>query len=224
MRKMLFCLVFSFLSAGCLTHAQMNGNNTNNMRGNMNGGNVPCDPTVFGTNCYKPMNISSEKPSGKNPASQTKLYEVCGIPDVQCLSAKEFDPQNLPFRVTGNLEMWGEYKSKPFYAIILKSKKAFWDESPMVEGECEKGFFTEEERLQGQKLFPQNKVFASDLGCYASNQLYYTNSNKDFNFLAVYAGNNITEANSFLKQVKSVGKFPGANIRRMQVILCYGCH
>jgi hypothetical protein len=38
----------------------------------------------------------------------------------------------------------------------------------------------------------------------------------DVNFIAIYAGKTLTEANGFLKTVQATGKFKGANVRRMQ--------
>jgi hypothetical protein len=37
-------------------------------------------------------------------------------------------------------------------------------------------------------------------------------------FIAVYAGRTSAEAKSLLAQIKTSGKFPGANLRRMQVV------
>jgi hypothetical protein len=63
-------------------------------------------------------------------------------------------------------------------------------------------------------LFKDNKVFA--LKCSDAGDLYYTNIANDVNFIAVYAGKTLAEANNFLKTVKATGKFKGANARKMQ--------
>lgn len=49
------------------------------------------------------------------------------------------------------------------------------------------------------------------------------NSNTDASvgFIAVYAGANREQGQQFLETVKQTGKFPGANLRRMQAILHY---
>ena len=49
----------------------------------------------------------------------------------------------------------------------------------------------------------------------------YTNVNDKFGFLAVHAGATLNEANKRLAEVKATGRFPGANIRRMQAVLVY---
>lgn len=153
-----------------------------------------------------------------------KLYEVCGNPQDSCRSSFEFDANDLAFRVTKKLQMWDEVKSVSFYAVILKSKKAFYDTDPMRESSCEKGFFRKSEINEAQKMFSDNKVFISFFGCYGDPDIYYTNTNQKFNFLAVYAGKTQKEANNFLQTVKASKTFAGANVRKMQVILCYGCH
>jgi len=82
-----------------------------------------------------------------------------------------------------------------------------------LEVNCE-NTISEEERLEIQKLFTNNKVFA--LKCSDADDLYYTNVANDVNFIAIYAGKTLTEANGFLKTVQATGKFKGANVRRMQ--------
>jgi hypothetical protein len=49
----------------------------------------------------------------------------------------------------------------------------------------------------------------------------YTNVNDKFGFLAVYAGPTMKEAKARLAEVKGTGRFPGANIRKMQAKLVY---
>lgn len=49
----------------------------------------------------------------------------------------------------------------------------------------------------------------------------YTNVNDKFGFLAVYAGRTLQEAKARLAEVKSTGKYAGANIRKMQARLIY---
>lgn len=102
-----------------------------------------------------------------------------------------------------------EYLSEPFYAVILKT--------------AERCTITEEERLQAQGLFPQGKVFSMRFQCDDSveENISYTNVNDEFGFLAVYAGPTLQEANARLAQVRTTGRFPGANIRRMQARLVH---
>jgi len=40
-------------------------------------------------------------------------------------------------------------------------------------------------------------------------------------FIAVYAGDTAEQAQQFLAAVKQTGRFPGANLRRMQAVLGY---
>lgn len=47
----------------------------------------------------------------------------------------------------------------------------------------------------------------------------YTNVNRKAGFIAVYAGRSEAEAKQFLAEVKAAGRFPDANLRRMQVVL-----
>ena len=77
---------------------------------------------------------------------------------------------------------------------------------------------TEEERLQAQQLFPKAKVFSMRFSCDddVEENLTYTNVNDKFGFLAVYAGLTMKEAKARLAEAKATGKFPGANIRKMQ--------
>src|ERR687893_496780 len=100
------------------------------------------------------------------------------------------------------------WEVEDFYAVILKSMRVA-DEF----GECER-FIPEEERLEAQRLFPRNKVFASR--CMEPGDLYYTNTDPHYRFMAVYAGSTRAQAAAMLKKVEATGKYPGANIRRMR--------
>ncbi len=91
----------------------------------------------------------------------------------------------------------------------------------MEEEKCSQGYYSEDERSRVQDLFPTHKVFASRIGCYMAT-VWYTNVKNDYEFLAVYAGNTEAEAKIFLKQLKAKKEFPGANIRKMQVVYGYG--
>jgi len=46
-----------------------------------------------------------------------------------------------------------------------------------------------------------------------------SNTNQADDFLAVYAGETKKEASTFLKKVKATGRFKGANLRSMQVVV-----
>jgi hypothetical protein len=105
--------------------------------------------------------------------------------------------------------------SLPFYAILLRSVKAIPAEDPT---EACRGYIPEQERLKVQAMFPQRKVFASRNGCFGPGMVWYTNINSEYNFLAVYGGETLAEAQQFLQQLQARG-FPDASIRRMQLVV-----
>jgi hypothetical protein len=137
-------------------------------------------------------------------AQKLKLGKICGNPNVRCVGSQDFQPNELTFEIPKNAVI---YESKPFYAIILKSSKLKND------NDCET-LITESERLDTQNLFPNNKVFA--LKCLDAGGIYYTNVSNGVTFLAVFAGNTLAEAQSFLKTVQATAKFGKVNLRKMQ--------
>ena len=132
--------------------------------------------------------------------------KVCPDPDHPC---GDFEPNELSFKITKKFNFdRAQDRSAPFYAVILKSAEI-----------CS---IPEEERLKAQALFPRQKVFLQRYFCQEfSDNVTYTNVERKFGFIAVYAGETESEARKVLAQVKATGKFPGANIRRMQVIFVY---
>jgi len=120
-----------------------------------------------------------------------------------------FKPHQLSFETPADGVARAEFRSAPFFAVILKST------SPCG--------VTEPERLAAQALFPANKVFASRFGCESEPEenVTYTNVRPNFGFLAVYAGATAREAETFLAKVKATGRFPAANVRQMQAVLVY---
>jgi hypothetical protein len=120
-----------------------------------------------------------------------------------------FKPHELCFETPKDGKARAEYLSEPFYAIILKT--------------AERCAITEKERLQTQDLFPRNKVFSMRFYCDENieENISYTNVNDKFGFLAVYAGRTLQEANARLAEIKAAGRFPGANVRKMQAKLVY---
>lgn len=120
-----------------------------------------------------------------------------------------FKPHQLSFQTPSDGVARAEFRSAPFYAIILKSA-----------GRCS---IAEDERRAVQALFPANKVFATRFECpdEPEENIAYTNVNPEVGFLAVYAGDALPQAEEFLARVKATGRFPGANIRRMQAVLVY---
>jgi hypothetical protein len=120
-----------------------------------------------------------------------------------------FKSHQLSFHVPADGVARAEYRSVPFFAVILKSARR-----------CS---LTEEERLAAQRLFPAAKVFATRFGCdeEPEDNVTYTNVNADFAFIALYAGQTSREADALLARVKATGRFPDANIRRMQAVMVY---
>ena len=148
---------------------------------------------------------------GLNVVAQTrrrpvKHSAVCGNPNVSCPSAVTFEPYALPFRIPKNAVI---YDTDLFYAVILRSV-------PSPPENCD-NYIPEPDRLAAQILFPNNKVFTSR--CVEPGQVSYSNTSSKVQFVAVYAGMRLTEANRMLATVKATGKFPGANIRRMRAMI-----
>ena len=135
-----------------------------------------------------------------------KYLTVCGNPNVTCTSAFTFNPNDLPFRVPQNAVI---YDTELFYAVILRSV-------PSPPDNCD-NYIPEPERLDAQNLFPKNKVFTSR--CAEPGQVSYTNTSEKSQFMGVFAGLTLADANRMLATVKATGKFPGANIRRMRAVI-----
>jgi hypothetical protein len=120
-----------------------------------------------------------------------------------------FKPHELCFERPWDGLARVEYLSEPFYAVILKTTE------PCI--------VTEEERLQVQALFPRSKVFSLRFQCdeKIEENITYSNVDVKFGFLAVHAGTTLEEARKRLAEVRATGRFPGANIRKMQAKLVY---
>ena len=129
-------------------------------------------------------------------------------PTTPCTSGT-FKPHELCFETPTDGVARAEYLSETFYAVILKT--------------ADRCSIAEEERLEIQGLFPANKVFSMRFMCDddVEENIGYTNVNDKYGFLAVYAGLTMKEAKARLAQVKATGRFPGANIRKMQARLVY---
>jgi len=129
--------------------------------------------------------------------------QVCADPAKPCAGFKDND---LSFPLPKDGAARAESKSPPFYAVILRT--------------AERCKIPAAEQREVQALFPRNKVFHTRFECDddVENNVTYTNVNDKFAFLAVYAGGERAAAEAFLGQVKAMGKFPGANLRRMQVV------
>ena len=134
--------------------------------------------------------------------AQSRRGQICGDPTVRCPGGgQNFSAHDLQFRIPRNAVIW---ESEMFYAIILRSVKA---------GDNCETHVSEDERLEAQALFPNNKVFADR--CPEPGNLFYTNTNSAYRFMAVYAGTTRAEAGRVLAKVKATRKYPTANLRRM---------
>jgi hypothetical protein len=140
---------------------------------------------------------------GEAQGRRVRRGPVCGDPAMSCGKANTFQPYDLQFRIPRNAVIW---ESEPFYAVMLKSYRAG--------GDCET-HIAESEREAAQALFPRNKVFADR--CQEPGTLYYTGTNGEYRFMAVYAGRTRAEAGRVLALVRAAGKFPTANLRRLRV-------
>jgi hypothetical protein len=131
---------------------------------------------------------------------------VCPDPAKPCLG---FKPNDLSFALPTDGKARAEVKSAPFFAVILRT--------------AEKCKLTEAERVEAQELFPEHKVFATTFECDSNdeNNVTYTGVDAQKGFLAVYAGPDKAAAQKMLAKVKALKRFPGANLRKMQVVLVY---
>ncbi len=131
---------------------------------------------------------------------------VCGNPNLPCKTTATFEPYDLPFRLPERVVI---YDTELFYAIVLKGVKSPDDNCDV--------FIPENERLAAQALFPDHKVFSSR--CVEPGHLSYSNTSSKAQFMAVYAGPTLADANRMLAAVRAMGKFPGANLRRMRAVM-----
>jgi hypothetical protein len=139
-------------------------------------------------------------------ASADTLGRVLPDPAAVCEGAK---PHELCFEKPKDGVARAEYLSEPFYAVILKTAVR-----------CS---IAEAERLEVQALFPKSKVFSTRFYCGEDieENIAYTNVDEKYGFLAVYAGTTYPDAKKTMLAVKAMGRFHGANIRKMQAKLVY---
>jgi hypothetical protein len=134
---------------------------------------------------------------------------VCALPLSPCPNPNgAFNPWDLTWHVPKGP---GQHMSNKFYAIILESVSAAGKNGEAC------GYVSEGERQNLQNtVFTQQKVFTSRFGCPGS--ATYTATKTTFNFVAVYGGATMAEAQKVLDLANASGKFKGANIREMQAI------
>jgi hypothetical protein len=153
---------------------------------------------------------AAASPTPKKPAANA----VCPDPQKPCKTKdKEFAEWELSFRLPAKIKPNTNYRSAPFYAVILKKYEegcSELDENPAVEPE----------RVQIQKQYPARKVFA-EYSCPNMDATGYdfagkTNKQNEslyMDYIAVYAGETPEEADRLLGEVKA--EFPNALIKRM---------
>jgi hypothetical protein len=129
--------------------------------------------------------------------------KVCGDPAMPCPGFKMHD---LSFPIRDDGKPRPDHRSAPFYAVLLRT--------------AERCSIKEAERDEVQQFFPRNKVFHTRFECEddLENNVTYTNVDEKLAFLAVYAGEERGAAERLLAEIRASGRFPGANLRRMQVV------
>ena len=141
--------------------------------------------------------------------AQRRPGTLCPDPAHPC---GEFKPHELPFVLPRDSVARDEFRSDAFYAVILRS--------------APKCSIRERDRVAAQALFPGRKVFSQRFECDfeqdsddAESNITYTNVAANTGFLGVYAGATREQALRVLAAARR--RFPGANLRRMQVVLVY---
>jgi hypothetical protein len=156
------------------------------------------------------LNLLTFSASAQTPA------KVCPNPAAPCKSKhREFYPYDLSFTLPTKIKPNIDYKSAPFFAVILKENIKVSETEECDGGEYHKR--VEADRKKIQTSFPDKKVFAS-YQCPDMGALSYTVNGQplNINFIALYAGETQAEADLTLLLAKS--KFPKATLKKMQVI------
>jgi len=161
---------------------------------------------VFATIMIVIAMLTGDASAQRRRRQPAKHLSVCGNPNVTCVTSLTFEPYALPFQMPQNSVI---YDTDQFYVVILKSVST-------ANNNCD-NYIPEPERLAAQKFFPNQKVFASR--CAEPGQVSYSNTNPNTNFMAVYAGNTLADANRMLATVLATRKFTGANIRRIRATI-----
>jgi len=164
--------------------------------------------------CAAPAHAQPRDEAAEDEAAQQAVArkvvtqgEVCPDPQKPCTEVERFKLNELSFRIASRFDFdRGQDRSIAFYAAILKSGEL-----------CR---MPDEERIAAQGQFPGRKVFLHRYFCEEfGDKVTYTNVNRKAGFLAVYAGRTEAEAKAFLADAQA--KYPGANLRRMQVVITY---
>ncbi|MFN2577625.1 MAG: hypothetical protein ABR607_08045 [Pyrinomonadaceae bacterium] len=117
-------------------------------------------------------------------------------------------PYELPFQIRPwKAQGRAEDRSDQFYAVILKT--------------AERCSIPDQERVSVQALFPRNKVFLDRFDCGPEDNITYSTVDHKYTILAVYGGSTKRQAQSILAHARTNGRFPGAYLKRMQVVLVH---
>lgn len=140
------------------------------------------------------------------PARAQTPGKICFDPARPCSGFKAHD---LSFALADDGKARGEQRSAPFFAVILQTP-----------ARCRA---SEKERQEAQAHFPGNKVFMTRFECDQDpeNNVTYTNVDAKRGFIAVYGGENRAVAAEVLAKAKALNRFPGATLRRMEVVYVY---
>ena len=153
-------------------------------------------PTRYAIIAISPLLLAASQRPGR----------VCPDPAHPCPGFRAHD---LSFVLPRGGVARAEARSDSFYAVILRS--------------APRCAIPERDRVAAQRLFPARKVFSQRFECDddVENNVSYTGVNPSLAFLAVYAGATRAQASATLATVARTGRFPGANLRRMQVVYNY---
>ena len=148
-----------------------------------------------------------------NGIANAQSGAICGDPSqTKCVGQyDDFKPYDLIFN-TGRAQLGAgtHHESVEFYAVILESVSA-----TKADGrQC--NFISETKRQRAQKLFPNNKVFASRQNC-PGTIVGYANTSDEYNFMAVYAGESAADAAKILIKAKKISA--SANVRKLKIVL-----
>jgi hypothetical protein len=140
------------------------------------------------------------------PARAQTPGKVCFDPARPCPGFKAHD---LSFALAADGTARAQQRSAPFFAVILQTP-----------ARCRAG---EKERQELQALFPDHKVFMTRFECddNPENNVTYANVDAKRGFIAVYGGEHRAVAAEVLAKAKALNRFPGANLRRMEVVYVY---
>jgi hypothetical protein len=138
--------------------------------------------------------------------ASAQVGRVCPDPRRPCPGFKAHD---LSFVLARDGVARIDQRSVQYYAVVLRSAR-----------HCG---ITERARLEAQRLFPTRKVFSQRFECDddVENNVHYSPVDAQIGFLAVYAGSTRRDATAMLAAVQRTGRYPGAYLRRLQVVYAY---